>query len=192
MSYRKSHVTSNLQRIFGRLVSKHFDTFSGAEPTCDRNVRSIHSFIRIVRGEQVKSSHFRKFIPATVLHRYEWLEFWLEVERSKHFLDSSHLLTSNGTVGKFIFMTPSWLQNDWKGPTRVNLSAYFQKIFGAEKELLWFLAQILTQKEALQQWAIHCLIASNNRYQSFFGAHWRTKLFRSRIFGAGQQRDYSP
>ena len=32
--------------------------------------------------------------------------------------------------------------------SRVNLSAYFQKIFGAEKELIWLLAHILAQKEA--------------------------------------------
>ena len=35
---------------------------------------------------------------------------------------------------------------------RVNLSAYFQKIFGAEKELIWFLAHILAQKGAIKQW----------------------------------------
>ena len=34
---------------------------------------------------------------------------------------------------------------------RVNLNAYFQKIFDAEKELIWLLAHILTQKEALKQ-----------------------------------------
>ena len=34
----------------------------------------------------------------------------------------------------------------------MNLSAYFQKIFGAEKELIWFLAHILVQKGAIKQW----------------------------------------
>ena len=34
---------------------------------------------------------------------------------------------------------------------RVNLSAYFQKIFGAGKELIWLLVYILVQKEALKQ-----------------------------------------
>ena len=34
----------------------------------------------------------------------------------------------------------------------MNLSAYFQKIFGAEKELTWFLAHILAQKGAIKQW----------------------------------------
>ena len=45
---------------------------------------------------------------------------------------------------------------------RVN-SAYFQKIFGAEKELIWRLAHILAQKEALKQWAIQYLIVLNKR-----------------------------
>ena len=48
---------------------------------------------------------------------------------------------------------------------RVNLSAHFQKIFGAEKELIRFLAHILVQTEALQQWVVQCLIVLKNRYQ---------------------------
>ena len=68
----------------------------------------------------------------------------------------------------------------------MKLSAYFQKIFRAEKELVCFLAHILEQKEALKQWAIQLLIVSNNRYQTFFGTQWRTEIFSSRIFGAGQ------
>ena len=44
----------------------------------------------------------------------------------------------------------------------MNLSAYFQKIFRAEKELVCFLAHILEQKEALKQWAIQLLIVSKN------------------------------
>ena len=38
----------------------------------------------------------------------------------------------------------------------MNLSAYFQKIFDAEKELIWRLVHILAQKEALKQLAIQC------------------------------------
>ena len=53
----------------------------------------------------------------------------------------------------------------------MNLSAYFQKIFGTEKELTGLLAHILVQKEALKQWATQCLIVLNNRCQSFFGAY---------------------
>ena len=50
------------------------------------------------------------------------------------------------------------------------MSAYFQKIFSAEKELTWFLVHILVQKVAfLKQLAIQCLILSNNLYQLFFG-----------------------
>ena len=71
------------------------------------------------------------------------------------------------------------------GLARVNLNAYFQKIFGAEKELIWFLAHILAQKGAIKQWAIQCLIVLNNRYQLFFGAHLRTKLLCSKMFCAG-------
>ena len=38
--------------------------------------------------------------------------------------------------------------------TRENLSAYFQKIFGAEKELIWFLGHNLAQKGYIKQRAI--------------------------------------
>ena len=55
---------------------------------------------------------------------------------------------------------------------RVNLSASFQKIFDAEKELFWLLVHVLVQKEALKQWAIQCLIVSNNGYQLFSGPHY--------------------
>ena len=60
---------------------------------------------------------------------------------------------------------------------RVNLSAYFQKIFGAEKELIWRLVHSLAQKEALKQWAIQYLMIVFKQYnQLFFGAHWRKKI----------------
>ena len=36
---------------------------------------------------------------------------------------------------------------------------------------------------------IQCPIVSNNRYQLFFGAHWRTKLLCPKMFGAEKQRD---
>ena len=67
--------------------------------------------------------------------------------------------------------------------TTVNLSAYSQKIFGAEKEIIRFLVHNLAQKEAIKQWAIQCLIVFNNRYQLFFGAHCGTKLLCSKMFG---------
>ena len=73
------------------------------------------------------------------------------------------------------------------GTSRMNLSAYLWKVFGAEKEkLVWFLAHILAQKEALQQWAIWCFIVLNNRYLSFFGTSCHTKLVCFKIFGAGR------
>ena len=36
---------------------------------------------------------------------------------------------------------------------------------------------------------IQCPILSNNRYQLLLGAHWRTKLLCSKMFGTEQQRD---
>ena len=71
---------------------------------------------------------------------------------------------------------------------RVNLNDYFQKIFGAEKGLFWFLVHVLVHKEALKQWVIQCLIVLSNRYQLLFGAHWHTKFLWSKIFGIEQHR----
>ena len=72
----------------------------------------------------------------------------------------------------------------------MNLNVCFQKILGAEKELIWLLVHILEEKEALKQWVIQCLIVLNNRYQSFFLGHTGVKkLLHSKTFGAEQHRD---
>ena len=38
------------------------------------------------------------------------------------------------------------------------MRAHFWKIFSAEKELIWFLAQIFGAERGLKQWAVQCLI----------------------------------
>ena len=49
------------------------------------------------------------------------------------------------------------------GPTQVGLGLASQgEIFGAEKELIWFLVHNLAQKGAIKQWVIQCLIVFNN------------------------------
>ena len=65
-----------------------------------------------------------------------------------------------------------------------------QKIFGAEKEHIWFLAHILAQKKALKQWANQCLsVSSTIDINYFFDTHWCTKKFTSETFGAEKHRD---
>ena len=70
----------------------------------------------------------------------------------------------------------------------MNLSAYFHTIFGTEKELIWLYLSFGTHLALKEAWVIQYLIVLNNRYQLFFGAHWRTKLLWSKMFGAEQQQ----
>ena len=69
--------------------------------------------------------------------------------------------------------------------SRVDLSAYFQKLWCRERVPF---GAYCGEERGLKTKAIQCLILLNNRYQLFFGtlAH---KLLHSKIFGPEQDRD---
>ena len=72
--------------------------------------------------------------------------------------------------------------------TQGEYECLFPEIFGAEKELIWRLAHILVQKEALKRWAIQYLIVLNNRINRSLAHTGVKKLLCSKIFGAEQHR----